>query len=75
MDNKALKKLGGGVGSAAGGTRSLKSGGTRKTGTMSRKSKNEEDFENMEIEEVEILIENCEREMKLAQDAKRKIAR
>jgi len=29
----------------------------------------------MEIEEVEILIENCEREMKLAADAKRKIQR
>lgn len=65
MDNKALKKLGG-AGAGVGAPKSIRSGGTRKTGTMSRKSKNEEDFENMEIEEVEILIENCEREMKLA---------
>ena len=74
MDNKALKKLGSGPGGNA-GARSQTSKGTRKTDTKSRKSKHEEDFENMEIEEVEILIENAEREMKQAADAKRKITR
>jgi len=58
--------------------KSVRSGGTRKTGdatTKSRKSRVEEDFENMEIEEIDILIENAEREMKQATDAKKKIQR
>lgn len=74
MDSKGKAKLD--RGQTATGEKSQRSGGTKKTGatgTMSRKSKAEEDFENMEIEEVEILIENAEREMKLAADAKRKI--
>jgi len=38
MDNKALKKLGGSAGGNA-GARSQNSKGTRRTGTMSRKSR------------------------------------
>jgi len=73
-----MRKLNQG-GNAGGLTeKSVRSAGTRKTGdatTKSRKSRHEEDFENMEVEEVEILIETAEREMKMANDAKRKIGR
>ena len=74
MDNKALKKLGG-TGSVNMGARSQNSRGTRRTGTASRKSKAEEDFENMDIDNVQVLIEMAEREMKTGMDAKRKIGR
>ena len=76
-DNKNLRKMDKGGGLA--GAKSVNSRGTRRTGgdatSKSRKSRFEEDFESMEIEEVQILIENAEREMKLAADAKRKIQR
>ena len=42
---------------------------------MSRKSRNEEDFESMEIEEIDVLIENAEGEVRQCEDAKRKIRR
>lgn len=79
MDNKGLRKLD--RGGVAGSTtksiagRSVGSQKTRRTGTMSRKSRAEEDFESMEIEEVEALIERAEREYKSLEDAKKKIIR
>ena len=51
-------------GAASAGTKSMNSRGTRKTGTMSRKSKADEDFESMEIEEIEALIITAEQIMK-----------
>jgi len=78
MDNKNFRKLdrGGTAPSAKSlAGKSQNSRGTRMTGAMSRQSRVEEDFESMEIEEVEALIEKAERDMKMAEDAKRKIKR
>jgi hypothetical protein len=52
MLNKEFAKMSkmGGPGSV--GTRSIASRGTRRTGTASRKSKQEENFYEMEIEEL-----------------------
>jgi hypothetical protein len=40
---------------------------------MSKKSKAGEDFESMEIEEIDVLIENAEGEMKSAINAKKSL--
>ena len=79
MGNKAFAKMSKGGGAASVGTRSIAgrsnaSRGTRRTGggTMSRKSKrDEEDFDAMEIEEIQSLIEQAE----AAMDEKRKAIR
>mmetsp|Transcript_42744 Transcript_42744/g.65681 ORF Transcript_42744/g.65681 Transcript_42744/m.65681 type:complete len:190 (+) Transcript_42744:1763-2332(+) len=76
MDNKNFRKLDrGGTAPSAKSMKSQNSRGTRMTGAMSRQSRVEEDFESMEVEEVEALIEKAERDMKMAEDAKRKIRR
>lgn len=59
--------------------RSVGSRGTRRTGTMSRagsrKSKAENDIADMEIEEIEAIIEEKDREMKTLNKEKQKIQR
>lgn len=78
MDNKNFRKLDRGMNLSQAKSitgKSVGSGKTRRTGTMSRKSRAEEDFESMEIEEVEALIEKADRELKMGEDAKKKIMR
>jgi len=76
MMNPSLMKMNKGTGSKFGAkSQTSRSQATRRTGTMSRKSRQEEDFESMEIEEIDVLIENAEGEVKQLDDAKRKIKR
>ena len=82
MSSKALQKLDKGGVTAPSGTksiagRSMRSTGTKRTGTKSqvgsRKSKADNDLAEMEIEEIEAIIEEKEREMKSINNEKRKI--
>ena len=62
-NNKSLKKAstsGGNLNMANLATMSMKSGNTRRTfdqGTKSRKSRYEENFEEMDLDEIDILID------------------
>ena len=80
------KKGQGGFGGIQSGTRSMagrsiKSGITRKTGTMSRvgsrvgsrKSHVDDEIEEMEVEQIDIIIEEKEREMREQEKLKMKI--
>ena len=77
MLNPSLRKMDQRTGSALGGrsqtsrTRSQATRRTGRTGTMSRKSRVEVDYDSMEIEEVDVLIEGAEAELKTLQAAKR----
>jgi len=76
MLNPSLRKMNQ-AGSALGGrsqtsrTRSQATRRTGRTGTMSRKSRAEVDYDSMEIEEIDVLIEGAEAELKTLQAEKR----
>jgi len=75
MLNPSLRKMNQREGSALGGrsqTSRTRSQATRRTGrTGSRKSRVEDDYESMEIEEIDVLIEGAEAELKTLQAEKR----
>lgn len=74
MDNKNLQKLKSQRGSEN-GTRSQISRGTVRTGTRSRKSRHEMDFENMSVLEIEGHITQCQEQIKNLLKAKREVGK
>jgi hypothetical protein len=68
IGSKDMKKLDkGGLGSRSG--KSVRSTGTRRTGTSRSRKSECEDFENMDIEEINSLVKQCEDEINEANRA------
>ena len=73
IGSKDMNKLNKGkVGSQTG--KSIRSTGTKRTGSRSKKSEHE-DFENMDIDEVNGLVKQCEDEIDEAERGKRQVMR
>lgn len=71
IGSKEMKKLDKGLTGSRSG-KSVRSAGTRRTGSKSKKSEHE-DFENMDIDEINGLVKQCEDGISEAQKAMAKV--